>query len=60
MKRNFSNNISSGDFFQLGKNRLLYLITFFFKNFNLTKYNYEIYNKELLAIIRFLNNRNKS
>lgn len=52
IKTNFSHYISSGVFFQLGNNRLLYFIAFFSKNFNLVKYNYEIYDKEILAIIK--------
>ena len=47
-----SDYISSGVFFQLGNDELLHSITFFFKNFNPIEYNYKIYDKELLAIIR--------
>ena len=38
-------------FFQWGKDKLLYFIVYFSKYLNLTKYNYEIYNKKLLIII---------
>ena len=51
METHFSDYVSSQVFFLLGKNKLLNLITFFLKNLNLTDYNDEIYNKELLAII---------
>ncbi len=47
-----SDYVSSRILFQLGNNRLLYLVAFFFKNFNLVECNYEIYDKELLVIIR--------
>ena len=51
MKTDFFDYVSNRVFFQLDKDGLLHLIIFFSKNLNLTKYNYEIYNKELLAII---------
>ena len=51
METDSSTYINSRVFSQLGKDRLLYLITFFSKNLNPTKYNYQIYDKELLAII---------
>ena len=44
--------INSGVFSELGDDKLLYLIAFFSKNLNLIEYNYEIFNKEILAIIR--------
>ena len=50
-KPDSSDYINSGVFFQLAKNRLLYLVVFFSKNLNPVEYNYEIYDKELLAII---------
>ena len=52
METNSFDYVNSEVFFQLGKNKLLYLIAFFFKNFNPAECNYKIYNKELLAIIR--------
>ena len=52
LETNSSNYVSSGVFSQLGKNRLLHLLVFFSKNPNPAKCNYEIYDKELLAIIR--------
>lgn len=48
-----SDYINSEVFFQLSNNRLLYFIIFFSKNFNPIKYNYKIYNKGLLAIIKY-------
>ena len=36
---------------QLNSNSLYIPYTFFFKKLNSTKYNYKIYNKEILAII---------
>ena len=49
---NSSDYVRNGVFYQLDNDELLYPIAFFFKNLNLAKYNYEIYNQELLAIIR--------
>lgn len=43
--------VSSRVLSQWGENRLLYLIAFFSKNFNLMKYNYKIYNKKRLVMI---------
>ena len=37
---------------QYNKDRVLYSIVYFLKQLSLAKYNYKIYNKELLAIIR--------
>ena len=48
---NSSDYISSRVIFQLGKNKLLHLVAFFSKKLNPAKYNYKIYDKELLAII---------
>ena len=48
-----SDYISSRIFFQWSDNRLLYLIEFFSKNLNPAECNYEIYDKKLLAIIRY-------
>ncbi len=44
--------INSGVFSQLGDDGLLHPIPFFSNNLNLVECNYEIYDKELLAIIR--------
>ena len=46
-----SNYVSSEVFSQLGKDELLHPVAFFSKNLNPTECNYEIYDKELLAII---------
>jgi RNase H-like domain found in reverse transcriptase len=39
---------------QYGDNGILYPVAFYNKNMAPTEYNYEIYDKELLAIIRYL------
>ena len=52
METNSFDYINSGVFFQLGKDKLLHLVAFFFKNLNPTECNYEIYKKKLLAIIQ--------
>ena len=52
MEIDSSNNVNSGVFSQLGKDGLLHPIAFFSKNPKSTKCNYEIYDKELLAIIQ--------
>ena len=51
MEINSFDYVNSGVNFQLGEDKLLYLVTFFIKNLNPAKCNYEIYDKELLAII---------
>ena len=53
IKANLSNYITRGILSQYNKDRVLYPIVYFLKQLNLAKYNYEIYNKELLAIIRY-------
>ena len=52
VETDFFNYINSEVFFNLRENELLYLIVFFTKNMNPTEYNYEIYDKKLLAIIQ--------
>ena len=52
METNSFDYIKNRVFSQLSNNKLLHLIVFFFKNPNLTKSNYKIYDKELLAIIK--------
>ena len=47
-----SDYVSSGVLSQLGEDGLLYPVAFFSKNLNPAECNYEIYDKELLAIIR--------
>ena len=51
-KTNLSDYISSKVVFQLSDDKLLHFMAFFSQNLNPAKCNYEIYNKELLAIIR--------
>ena len=47
LETNSFDYVSSGVFFQLGNDKLVYPIAFFFKNLNSVKCNYEIYDKEL-------------
>lgn len=54
LKMDFSNYINSGILFQLNTNSLLYPVAFYNKNFDFAKCNYNIYNKEFLAIIYVL------
>lgn len=53
MKTNSSNYIDNRVSSQISKDRILHSIAVFSKNLNLTKYNYEIYNKELWVIIKY-------
>ena len=53
VETNSSNYVSSGVFSQLGEDELLHPVAFFSKNLNPAECNYEIYDKELLAIIRY-------
>jgi hypothetical protein len=53
VKTNTLDYISSSVFSQKYKHSILYLIVFISKKYNPTEYNYKIYNKELLAIIRY-------
>ena len=53
VETDLSDYVSSGDLFQLGDDGLLYFIAFLSKNLNPAECNYEIYDKELLAIIRY-------
>ena len=46
-----SDYVSEGILSQYDKNDVLYLIAYFFKKHNSAEYNYEIYDKELIAII---------
>ena len=47
------NYVTRGIMSQYNKDRVLYFIIYFSKQLSLAEYNYEIYNKELLAIIRY-------
>jgi RNase H-like domain found in reverse transcriptase len=53
IKINTLDYISSGVFSQKDKYSVLYLVVFISKKYNPAEYNYKIYNKELLAIIRY-------
>ena len=53
METDSSDYVSSGVLFELGKDGLLHPVVFFSKNLNLVECNYEIYDKELLAIIQY-------
>ena len=52
IKANLSNYITKGILSQYNEDGVLYPIVYFLKWLNPVKYNYKIYNKELLAIIR--------
>ena len=52
MEANSSNYITGGILSQYNKEGVLYPIAYFLKWLSPAKYNYKIYNKELLAIIR--------
>ena len=52
IKANLSNYITGGILSQYNKDGVLHPIVYFLKQLNPAKCNYEIYNKELLAIIR--------
>jgi RNase H-like domain found in reverse transcriptase len=52
MEADLSDYVTKGILSQYNKDRVLYPIAYFLKRLSLAKYNYEIYNKELLAIIR--------
>jgi RNase H-like domain found in reverse transcriptase len=52
IEADLSNYATGGILSQYNKNGVLYPITYFSKQLNPAEYNYEIYNKELLAIIR--------
>ena len=53
IKANLSNYIIKDILSQYNKDGVLYFIVYFLKWLNPAKYNYKIYNKELLAIIRY-------
>ena len=52
IKSDFFDYVNSGTFSQLREDGLLYFFAFFSKNLNFIKYNYKIYEKKLLAIIK--------
>jgi hypothetical protein len=54
VKIDLSNHVLKGVLLQYNKNGELYLVAFFFKKkLALAELNYEIYNKELLVIIKY-------
>ena len=53
IKANSSDYIIKGILSQYNKDGVLYPIVYFLKRLNPAKYNYKIYNKKLLAIIRY-------
>ena len=53
VKANLFNYITGGILSQYNKDRILYPVIYFLKRLNPAKYNYKIYNKELLVIIRY-------
>ena len=53
IKADLSNYITRGILSQYNKEGVLHPIVYFLKRLSPAKYNYEIYNKELLAIIRY-------
>ena len=53
IKANLSNYITRGILSQYNKDGVLHPIAYFSKQLNPAECNYEIYNKELLAIIRY-------
>ena len=53
VKTDSSNYISASVMFQYNNKEVLYPIIFFSKKLLVTKYNYKIYNKELLTIIYY-------
>jgi hypothetical protein len=52
VKTNLFNYITRGILSQYNKEGVLYPIVYFLKQLSPAKYNYKIYNKELLAIIK--------
>jgi RNase H-like domain found in reverse transcriptase len=53
VEANLSNYITGGILSQYNKNGVLYPIVYFLKRLSPAKYNYKIYDKELLAIIKY-------
>ena len=53
VKADLSNYATGGILSQYNKNGVLHPIVYFLKRLNPAEYNYEIYDKELLAIIRY-------
>ena len=53
IKADLSDYVTEGILSQYNEDRVLYPVVYFLKRLNPAKYNYKIYNKELLAIIRY-------
>ena len=53
IKANLFNYVTGGILSQYNKDGVLYPIVYFLKQLSPAEYNYEIYNKELLAIIKY-------
>ena len=53
VKTNASDYVSAGVLSQRDNKGILHPIAYFSKKHSLTKYNYKIYNKKLIAIIRY-------
>ena len=53
IKANSSNYITGGILSQYNEDGVLYPVVYFLKQLNPAECNYKIYNKELLAIIRY-------
>lgn len=53
VETDFFKYVNSEVFAQLGEDRLLHPVVFFSKDLNPVECNYEIYDKELLAIISY-------
>ena len=53
VEANLSNYVTKGILSQYNKDGVLYPIIYFLKRLSLAECNYKIYNKELLAIIRY-------
>ena len=53
IKIDLSNYITRGILSQYNKEGVLHPVVYFLKQLSPVKYNYKIYNKELLAIIRY-------
>ena len=53
VEANASDYVSAGILSQRNEKEVLYSVVFFLKKHSLAEYNYEIYNKELIAIVRY-------
>ena len=53
IKADLFDYITKGILSQYNEKGVLYFVVYFLKQLSLAEYNYKIYNKELLAIIRY-------